>query len=458
MEGPSASADPAELLPPLTGLRRSLAARHLTMISMGGIIGAGLFVGSSAAIAAVGPAILASYAIAGVLILLVMRMIAEMAAARPEVRSFTDFARVGLGGPAGFVTGWLYWYFWVIVVPVEAIAGATLLQAWIPMPVWLLGGVLIAIMTAVNLQSARWYGEFEFWFSSVKVAAIAGFLALAAACVIGLLGGHEPGLANLVRHGGFAPHGALAVLAGVTSVFFSLTGVEIIAVAAAEARDPGRALTRMTTSVILRILVFYLGSMFLIMAIVPWDRIVPGTSPFTQALLALHFPGAGMAMSLVILTAVLSCLNSAFYVTSRVLFTLAARGDAPRWIVRLDPRGVPARSVLIGSTSGLLGILAATTSPARVFAFLVNASGALMLYVYLLTALAQIRLRSRRGVRRDHLQMWWYPWASYAAIAGMLAVLLAMASSPALASQFYVSLAALGLAAGACAVRQFIRR
>jgi L-asparagine transporter-like permease len=442
----------------MTDLRRSLAARHVTMISLGGIIGAGLFVGSSAAIATAGPAILVSYALAGVLILLVMRMIAEMATARPEVRSFTDFARAGLGEPAGFMTGWLYWYFWVIVVPVEAIAGATLLQAWIPLPAWQLGGVLITLMTAVNLLPARWYGEFEFWFASVKVAAIAAFLALATAFVTGLLRAHSAGLANLTRHGGFAPHGALAVLAGVTTVFFSLTGAEIIAVAAAEARDPGRALTRMTTAVISRILLFYLGSIFLIVAIVPWDRIVPGASPFTQALLAMGFPWASMAMGLVILTAVLSCLNSAFYVTSRVLFTLAARGDAPRWIVRLNRRGVPTRSVLIGSASGLLGILAATASPARVFAFLVNASGALMLYVYLLTALAQVRLRGRQGALRSGLRMWWYPWASYAAIAGMLAVLIAMALTPALASQFYVSLAALALAAAACTVRQRIRR
>jgi L-asparagine transporter-like permease len=285
-----------------------------------------------------------------------------------------------------------------------------------------------------------------------------GFLLLASAYAGGLLRTHPPGIANLVRDGGFAPHGALAVLAGVTTVFFSLTGAEITAVAAAEARDPRRALTRMTTSVISRIMLFYLGSTFLIVIVVPWERIVPGVSPFTQALLAMGFPWASTAMSLVILTAVLSCLNSAFYVTSRVLFTLAARGDAPQSIVRLNSRGVPARSVLIGSAAGLLGILAATTSPARVFAFLVNASGALILFVYLLTAMAQIRLRARLDPRHLRLRMWWYPWASYAAIAGMLAVLMAMALTPALASQFYVSVAALALALLAGALHQRIRR
>jgi len=429
-----------------SGLSRSLAPRHVTMISMGGVIGAGVFVGSSAAIAAVGPAVVLSYLIAGVMILMVMRMLAEMATALPAVRSFAEFARAGLGPGAGFVVGWLYWYFWIIVVPIEAIAGAALLHAWIALPPWLLGVGLIAAMTAVNLMSARSYGEFEFWFASIKVSAIILFIALSAAYACGVLSPSGPTWGNLVSHNGFMPHGALAVLAGVTSVFFSLTGAEITTVAAAESRDPVRALTTMTTTVITRIMIFYVGSILLIVAVVPWDRIVPGYSPFTQALLAMHFSWAGRAMSLVILTAVLSCLNSAFYVTSRVLFALAERRDAPQWIVRLNARRVPARSVLIGTGAGLIGIAAAIWSPSGVFAFLVNASGALIVFVYMLTALAQIRVRRRMDPRRLRLKVWWFPWSSYATIGGMVAVLLAMACTPALATQFYVSLAALTLA------------
>jgi L-asparagine transporter-like permease len=434
----------ADAAPPR--LTRSLAPRHVTMISMGGMIGAGVFVGSSAAIAAVGPAIVLSYLIAGVLILLIMRMLAEMATALPAVRTFTEFARAGLGPAAGFVVGWLYWYFWIIVVPVEAIAGAALLQAWIALPLWLLGTALIALMTIVNLMSARSFGEFEFWFASIKVAAIVVFIALCAAYAGGVLAPPGPGWSNLSSHGGFMPHGALAVLAGVTTVFFSLTGAEITTVAAAESRDPVRALTRMTTSVITRILFFYIGSIGLIVTVVPWDRIVPGQSPFTQALLTMGFSWAGRVMSLIILTAVLSCLNSAFYVTSRVLLALAQRGDAPQWIIQLNARHVPARSVLIGSAAGLIGIGAATLSPSGVFAFLVNASGALILFVYILTALAQIRLRRSMDESALPLKVWGFPWSSYAAVGAMLAVLLAMALTPALSSQFYVSLGALAVA------------
>jgi len=452
---------PAHVAPALS---RSLSPRHVTMISIGGIIGAGLFVGSSAAIAGAGPAVVLSYLIAGTMILLVMRMLAEMASALAGVRTFTEFTRAGLGRGAGFVAGWLYWYFWVIVVPVEAIAGAGLLHLWIPqVPTALLGVALVLIMTGVNLMSARSYGEFEFWFASIKVAAILVFIALAAAYLLGVavpvgaasagagaagLPGHagSPGLHNLTAYGGFAARGPLAVLAGVATVFFSLTGAEITTVAAVESRDPTRALTRMTTSVISRIVLFYVVSIFLIVAVVPWNRIVPGESPFTHALVTMHFRWASQFMTAIILTAVLSCLNSAFYVTSRVLFTLAANHDAPAWLVRLNARRVPARSVMIGCAAGLGGILAATWSYSRVFAFLINASGALIVFVYLLTACAQLRLRRLRrlgGAPPPPVRMWWHPWASYLAIVGMLAVLAAMAATPELASQLYVSLAAL---------------
>ena len=194
----------------------------------------------------------------------------------------------------------------------------------------------------------------------------------------------------------------------------------------------------------------------MIVAVVPWQQIVPGKSPFVAAMNVMHFNWANKAMTLIILTAVLSCLNSAFYVTSRVLFALAAKGDAPAALVKLNRRGVPVRSVLMGSAAGLAGIAAATISPQGVFAFLVNASGALMLFVYLLTAAAQVQLRRERSAAEQAalpVKMWWYPFASYVGIVGMLAVLAAMAFTPALASQFYVSVVTLALTLGAAWLR-----
>ncbi len=422
-------------------LSRSLKPRHLTMISIGGIIGSGIFVSSSTSIIAGGPASFISYAICGFLILLVMRMLAEMATALPKVRSFTEFARAGLGEGAGFVVGWLYWYFWVLVVPVEAIAGAKILEHWIPLPPLPIGVGLMTVMTCVNLMSARSYAEFEFWFASIKVAAIVVFIAIATSYAFGWTAPHGATFGNLVDHGGFTPHGWIAVLAAVPTVFFAMTGAEITTIAAAESAQPGRAVARMGSAVIGRILVFYVISLFLIVSVTPWNTVRSGESPFTLALNTMHVPWAGEIMTVIILTAVLSCMNSAFYVSSRVLFILAAHGDAPKGLVKLNARKVPVGSVLMGSLAGFLGILAATKAKG-VFDFLVSSSGALAVYIYMAIAAAQITLRKRRerdGEPLPPVMMWLFPWLSYVAIAGMGAVLIAMAFTPGLQQDFKFS-------------------
>jgi len=433
-------------------LSRSLKPRHITMISIGGMIGAGLFVSSSAAIVATGPAIVLSYLITGTLVLLVMRMLGEMAVTLPQVRSFTEFARAGLGDWGGFVAGWLYWYFWMIVVPVEAIAGANILHAWLGLPPLVLGLALMAVMTAVNLMSARSYGEFEFWFASIKVAAIVVFIALAAAYAFGLTSPAGSTFGNLTAFGGFAPKGAIAVLSGAVTVYFSLTGAEITTIAAAESREGARAVARLSTTVLVRILTFYAGSVLLIVAVVPWVQVRAGESPFTLALTTMHFRWASFAMSIIILTAVLSCLNSAFYVCSRVLFVLAEHGDAPAYLVQLNARRVPTRSVWLGSMAGVLGILAATAHSQKVFAFLVNASGALMVFVYMMIVVAHLRVRrarEARGAPMPALLMWLFPWMDYLALTGMVAVLLAMAMTPQMQRDFKMSALSLAIAVAA---------
>ena len=425
-------------------LGKGLSQRHIAMISIGGIIGAGLFVGSSAAIAAVGPAIIISYILAGLVILCVMRMLGEMAASNPGISSFTEFTRAGLGNWAGFTTGWLYWYFWVVVVAIEAIAGAVILREWLPFEVWQIGLVLMLLMTAVNLLSTRSYGEFEFWFASLKVAAIIAFILIGAGYLLG--GGAPPdaqGLAHLYSHQGFAPFGVAAVLSGVVTVIFALTGAEIATIAAAESAEPAKTVAKMTNSVAVRILLFYVASIFVILAVVPWNEVTPGSSPFATALERIGVPGAALAMKIIVLTAVLSCLNSGLYVTSRVLFTLASRGDAPQSLVALNKRKVPARAILIGSVFGYGAVIASIISPELVFAFLVNASGATMLIVYMLIAVSQIRLRrrlERTNPEQVVARMWLFPGLSYAVIVAIAGVLAAMAFTPELLVQLAASL------------------
>src|SRR5215475_12358671 len=430
-------------------LSRSLRARHVAMITIGGIIGAGLFVGSSVAIAAAGPAIVVSYALTGLLVMLIMRMLGEMAVDMPQVHSFTEFTRAALGNWAGFSIGWLYWYFWAVVIPVVAIAGAGIIHRWLPLPVWETGTALMLLMTCVNLMSARAYGEFEFWFASIKVAAIVVFIVVVGAHAFGYRSATGPTFSTLVDYGGFAPQGRFAVLAAVTTVIWSMMGAEVVTIAAAESPEPARAVARMTSSIISRILLFYVASIFVIVSTVPWTHVVSGQSPFTLALDGIGFPYASEFMAAVILTAVLSCLNSSFYVASRVLFVLASRGDAPRWLVRTNRRRVPARAVLLASTVGFAGVLAAILSPSVVFAFLVNASGAIIAVIYLAIAVSEVRWRRAReaaGAPPPALPMWLFSWLSYVAIAGMLLVLVAMAFTPSHRAEFWTSIISITVA------------
>ena len=418
------------------------------MISIGGIIGAGLFVGSSAGIATVGPAILLSYLLAGGVVLVVMRMLAEMATATPGLGAFTEYIRLGLGPWAGFVSGWLYWYFWVVVVAIEAIAGAAVLHAWIALPVWAIVLVLMLALTAVNLMSSRSYGEFEFWFASIKVGAIVAFILIAGAYALGLTSPAGPTFANLYSDGGFAPFGWAAALAGATTIVFSLCGAEIATVAAAESNEEAGAISKLTGTLALRILLFYVLSILLIVTVVPWRDVAPGSSPFALALARVGLPGAATIMNLIVLTAVLSCLNSGLYVTSRVLFTLAARNDAPQSLIALSSRRVPRRAILIGSSFGYLAVLLSVLSPEKAFAFLVNASGALMIVIYLLACFAHLRLRTRMerlSPERLTIKVWLFPWLSWLTIAAMLGVLVAMAFASELAAELEASLVAVAI-------------
>ena len=434
-------------------LSRSLKPRHISMITIGGIIGAGLFVGSSVAITAAGPAIIFSYLLTGTLVLLVMRMLGEMAVEMPQVRSFTEFTRAGLGDWAGFTVGWLYWYFWIVVIPVEAIAGAAIIQRWLPqLEPWEIGAVLMALMTGVNLMSARAYGEFEFWFSSIKVAAIITFVIVVGAYVCGFRSPTGPTFSNLVAFGGFAPKGVGAILAAVVTVIWSMMGAEVVTIAAAESPEPARAVAKMTSSIIGRIVIFYIGSVFVILCALPWIQVVPGQSPFTAALDKVHVPFASDIMAAVILTAVLSCLNSSFYIASRVLFVLASKGDAPSWLVHTNPRHVPARAVWLASVLGMLGVFAASFGYSKVFQFFVNASGAIIALIYLTIGVTQVRTRrarERAGKPAPALPMWLFPWLSYVAIGGMALVLVAMAQSEDHKVEFLTSAISVAVALGA---------
>ena len=411
-------------------LKPGLKPRHMTMIALGGIIGAGLFVGSSAVIGVVGPGAVLSYLFAGILVILVMRMLGEMAVANPSVGSFTDYTRSAIGSWAGFTTGWLYWYFWSIVLAIEAVAGAEILQRWIDAPTWLMSLILMALLTATNMFSVRSYGEFEFWFASIKVAAIVVFILIAGGWLLGIGGGDSPGLSNLTDHGGFAPEGVLTLLSGIAIVIFAFVGAEIVTIAAAESEQPEEAVAQAVRSVVYRVMLFYVLSIFLLVCIVPWTDVPVGDSPFISALDRIGIPGAADVMNAIIVTAVLSCLNSGLYTGSRMLFALARRGDAPKGLLDVSTRGVPVKAILLTTAIGFLSTIIAWLWPETVFLFLVNSSGAIALFVYLLIAVAQLRMRrqlEREAPEKLKVKMWLYPWLTWLSIIAIVAVVASMA-------------------------------
>jgi GABA permease len=425
----------------VAALKKGLNDRQLRMIAIGGVIGAGLFVGSGVVIGSTGPGSFIAYALCGFLVIMVMRMLAEMAVANPSTGSFADYARDALGGWAGFSVGWLYWYFWVIIVGFEAIAGAKIVQYWLPgVPLWLVSLVLMSAMTATNLFSVSSFGEFEFWFAGIKVAAIIAFLALGLAYVFGLWPGKSMDFSNLTSHGGFLPFGALGITAAVVTVIFSMTGAEVATIAAAESQEPEKAVAKAANSVIMRILLFYVGSILLLTIILPWNDKTVAASPFVAAFTKMGLPYADNVMNAVVLTAVLSCLNSGMYTASRMLFVLAARREAPLQLVSVTRRGVPAMAILASSVVGFLCVIAAAISPDTVFAFLLNSSGAIILFVYCLIGISQIVLRFRIGSEALRVKMWLFPVLSIVTVGGIVAILAQMGAHKDSRSQLVLSL------------------
>jgi GABA permease len=421
-------------------LSQGLSQRQLTMIAIGGIIGAGFFVGSGVVIGKAGPAAFLTYALCGVLIILVMRMLGEMAAANPKTGSFAEYAREALGGWAGFSVGWLYWYYWVIVVGFEAVAGAKVITYWFHAPLWLLSLILMVLMTTTNLFSVSSYGEFEFWFAGIKVASILSFLLLGSMYAFGLWPHRHADFSNLYAHGGFFPNGLHGAFGAIVTVIFSMVGAEIATIAAAETSDPEKAVRRATNAVAARIAIFFVGSVFLLTVVMPWNTVPSGESPFVGALKQMGIPGADHVMNAVVLTAVLSCLNSGLYSASRVLFVLAGQHEAPARMLRVSARGVPYVAIAASSLVGFLCVVLAGIAPNTVFQFLLNSSGAIVLLVYLLIALSQIVLRRKTSPEQLRIRMWFFPTLSILTVAAIAAVLVQMAFDSTARVQFWLSL------------------
>lgn len=383
-----------EMLPEAQHLGHTMKTRQLTMMGLGSAIGAGLFLGSGAGIQAAGPAVLVSYLVAGTLIILVMWALGEMAAAHPTSGAFSVYAEKALGKTAGATVGWLWWLQLVVVIAAEALGAAGLLATvWPDLPVWALALVFMVVFTAINLVGVRNFGEFEFWFAILKVAAIVLFLAVGAALLLGLLPDvASPGLANLTTD--FAPNGMGGVATALFVVIFAFGGTEIVAVAAAETEDPEHSVGKAVRTVLWRILVFYIGSVFVIAAVLPATSEAL-SSPFAGVLDAARIPGAGTAITLVAVVALLSALNANLYGASRMVYSLAERGEAPRFLARLGKDSVPMLAVGVSVAFGFAATVLELLFPDRILPALFQLVGSTCLVVWGTALVSQLILRRR---------------------------------------------------------------
>ncbi|WP_437880665.1 amino acid permease [Pseudomonas sp. LRF_L74] len=417
-------------------LAQGFKPRHVTMLSIAGIIGAGLFVGSGHAIAAAGPAAIVSYAVSGFLVVLVMRMLGEMAVAKPDTGSFSTYAESAIGHWAGFTVGWLYWWFWVLVIPIEALAAGHILNLWFPgVDAWLFALLSIVALAATNLFSVAKYGEFEFWFALLKVTAIIGFIAFGFAVLLDWVPQRQVGgLGELLdKHGGFAPNGLTAVASAFITVMFSFIGTEAVTIAAAESSNPARNIAKATRSVIWRISVFYILSVFVVISVVPWnDPALTTVGSYQRALEILDVPHASLIVDIVVLIAVASCMNSSIYISSRMLYSLGRRAEAPQATTHTTRVGVPWIAVMASSLIGAGITLISYFAPEGLFQFLLASSGAIALLVYLAIAVSQLRMRNAllRNGEQPAFRMWLFPWLTYAVILFILAVLGVMLVTP----------------------------
>lgn len=434
---------------------RKLRSRHVTMITLGGIIGASLFVGSGNVIRAVGPAAVISYLVGGLLVYLAMQMLGEMAASRPAIGSFMEYARVGLGNWAAYLVGWLYWYFWVGVLAYEAVLGGETVHSWFPgLPSWLCSLLLIGLFVGTNVISLRTFGEVEFWLASIKVTAIVVFLGAGVLFALGLWPESSGAtISNLWEHGGFAPHGVDVALTGVALVIFSYFGTEIAVMAATESVDPAKGIRQATSTIVWRILLFFVGSVLVIVTVIPWDELpIPkdvANAPFTVALERFGIPGASVIMQLVIFTAVISVLNSGLYSASRMFSALAVEGFAPKIIAKKAKNGVPVMALLASTIGGLAATVVNFIAPGTgIFDFIMNSAGLVALLVYVFIALTQWRLRAKmtpEEVAGLKLKVWWHPWLNVFLIACIAAVVGIMLTSESGRTQVWTSLVATGV-------------
>lgn len=408
-----------------TSLGRGLKTRHLTMMGLGSAIGAGLFLGTGVGIQFAGPAVLVAYIIAGVLVVAVMSMLGEMASARPSSGSFSTYARMAFGHWGGFLLGWLYWFMLVMVMGAEITGASAIMGSWFGVEPWIPALVVVVFFTIVNFAAVKGFGEFEFWFAFIKVAVIIGFLLAGVLLWLGLLPSTDfVGASNLTA-AGFAPNGIPGIAAGLLAVAFAFGGIELVTIAAAESEDPSKSIAIAVRSVVVRIMVFYLGSVAVIVALLPYETISgaesAAESPFTRVLAMANLPGVVGIMEVVIVLSLLSAFNAQIYATSRLVHDLATQSDAPALFRRTSRDNVPVNAVVLSIIFAFASVALQWWNPPGLLAFLLNAVGGCLLVIWIMIALSYLKLHPilERNNEVSEVRVPGYPFIAWATLAGL---------------------------------------
>lgn len=417
-------------------LQRGLEQRHITLMSLGAAIGVGLFLGSATAIQLAGPAILISYIVGGMAIFIIMRALGEMAVHNPVSGSFSRYAKDYLGPLAGYITGWNYWFLWVVTCMAEITAVGVYMQMWYPDTapwIWALGALVI--MTLVNLIAVKAYGEFEFWFALIKIIAILAMIFVGLGVILFGFGndGIAVGISNLWSNGGFAPNGITGIFMSLQMVMFAYLGVEMIGVTAGEAKNPKTVIPRAIDTVFWRILLFYVGALFVIMSIYPWNEIGANGSPFVLMFEKIGIGPAAGIINFVVLTAALSSCNSGIFSTGRMLFNLAQQKQAPNSFSKISRSGVPSKAIIFSAFLLLVGVVLNYLVPEKVFIWVTSISTFGAVWTWGIILLSQLKFRktlTKGEVSRLSYKALFYPVGSYLALAFLVLVLGLMAYFP----------------------------
>ena len=417
-------------------LHRGLKNRHIQLIALGGAVGTGLFLGSASVIQSAGPAVILGYAIAGFIAFLIMRQLGEMVVEEPVAGSFSHFAYKYWGNFAGFASGWNYWVLYVLVAMAELTAVGKYIQFWYPeFPTWATAAIFFVVINAINLTNVKVFGEMEFWFAIIKVVAVIGMILFGGWLLFSGNGGPQASVSNLWDQGGFLPHGVTGLVMMMAIIMFSFGGLELVGITAAEADNPQESIPKATNQVLWRILIFYIGSLAVLLSLLPWTRVTAETSPFVLIFHELGDAFVANALNVVILTAALSVYNSCVYCNSRMLFGLAQQGNAPKALMKVDSRGVPVATILVSAAATALCVLINYLMPGEAFGLLMALVVSALVINWAMISLAHMKFRKKKDQQgvTTRFKAVLYPLGNWICLVFLAGVLVIMAMTPGMA-------------------------